>query len=86
MKKIDFKDPKTVWKVVKYSSLIGAGIISIIGDLAEAKGNAISVNEEAKDIVEAMTADAIREQMRDVAKEECSKQLVELINEMAKNK
>lgn len=86
MKKIDFKDPATVWKVVKWSSLIGAGIIGIIGDLAEAKGNEISVSKESKDIVEAMTADAIRKQMRDVAKEECSKQLVELINEMAKNK
>lgn len=86
MKKIDFKNPATVWKVVKYSSLIGAGIISVIGDLAETKGNAISVKEEAKDLVDAMTADAIRKQMNDVVKEECTKQLTELIHEMAKNK
>lgn len=86
MKKIDFKNPATVWKVVKYSSLIGAGIISIVADLAEAKGNAISVREEAKDLVDAMTADAIREQMNDVVKEEVTKQLLETVKEMAKNK
>lgn len=86
MKKIDFKDPKTVWKVVKWSSLIGAGLIGLVGDFAETKGNEISVREEAKDFFEAMTTEAIRKQMEDVAKEECTKQLTELIHEMAKNK
>jgi hypothetical protein len=86
MKKIDFKDQATKWKIIKWSALIGAGFIGLVGEFAETKGNEISVREEAKDFFEAMTTDAIRKQMEDVAKEECSKQLVELINEMAKNK
>lgn len=84
--KINLKDPRTCWKIVKYSALVGAGIISIIGDLAESKSNAILVKEEAKDIVDSLTADAIKDQMNGVVKEEVSKQIMEVVKEMAKNK
>ena len=85
MKKIDFSNPKT-WKFIRYAALGTAGIISIISDIAEARGNEIAVMAESKDLVNAMTENAIRDQMEGVAKKVCSEQLAELINEMAKTK
>lgn len=86
MKKIDFKNPKTVLKIVKFSLMIGGGVLEIAEVLVGDKIDSIEVREEAKDIVTEMTKEAIKDQMNDVVKEEVTKQMLETVKEMAKNK